>query len=377
MSHSTHSYAPLDSTTPYQTEHSPSTPPPLYSDHGPAPNSGSPSKGGYRPESMLYSKQESSSPYLSGSGDASSASLLPQSERDIPEKDITSVSKYDDTYNDIDTSYAPVGGDSSSNIRSRGFSPSPSRKEPHHYKGKRWLLFTRTLFACLNLFISAAAFIAIALVIWGTYTKNKDKTRLTLSGPNKPKTVIRAFPKDIDPLPNNLLIASSLVTMFLSFIGSLAPCWRSIKHFHKKRFSKSEIYEIIVNIIIVAAGAPAAYFATTGKSDLNRSLWGYTCEIARSTKEPQRLVFTEITYRNNCNNYGAAVYLVMTFTGFAALTLASFLINFCLKKKKGEFRHNESDLCVNICDCCGAIAGPIVDCAIVCQCCFACCRLFD
>lgn len=114
------------------------------------------------------------------------------------------------------------------------------------------------------------------------------------------------------------------------------------------------------------------------KTDMKNSLWGYTCEIAKeSSPEPQRLVFTDINYKNACSNYNAAVYILIAFTGIAALMLGTFLINICLKKKKGEYRHDDSELCTGVCDCFGGFAGLIADCAIICECCFACCRLFD
>lgn len=224
-----------------------------------------------------------------------------------------------------------------------------------------------------------ASSITIAIVIWGIYAQNKDKTRLAISDPNKPpKDLIRAFPKDIEPLPDNLTIAASALTMVFSIIAALAPCWRSSKKFHKKRFAKSEILEIILNIIIVAIGSAAAYLAVAAKADRTHSLWGYTCEIAnRSSAEPQRLIFSDISYRNACNNYGGAVYTLMAFTAIAALTLGTFLINMCLKKKKGEYRRGGSKRYTGVCDCLGAFAGPIADCAIICECCCVCCRLLD
>ncbi|KAK6520863.1 hypothetical protein TWF506_001106 [Arthrobotrys conoides] len=380
MSHPTHSYSPLDSTTPYNTsiaepQYPPSTPPPLYSGNGYNPDPGSPSRGGYRPESMSYAKQESTSPYLPGDA-SSTAALLPESEHEQSrEKGAIPTSSYDN-YNDIDTSYPPTGN---SDLRSRSLSPSPSRKESHHYQGKRYLSFIRTSFACINIFLSTASFITIALVIWGVYAQNKDKTRLAISDPSKPpKDLIRAFPKDIEPLPNNLIISASVFTMVASIVAALSPCWRSNKKFHKKRFAKSEIFEIILYIIIVATGAAAAYFAITSKTDQAHSLWGYTCKIANKTStEPQRLVFTDIKFKNACSNYNSAVYTLMAFTAIAALMLGTFLVNLCLKKKKGEYRHDDSGFCMGVAECCGAFAGPIADCAIICECCFACCRLCD
>ncbi|KAF3082171.1 hypothetical protein TWF569_006385 [Orbilia oligospora] len=379
MSHPTHSYSPLDPSTPYnrdtsiaEPQYPPSTPPPLYSGHGYNSNPDSPSKGGYRPESMLYSKQESTSPYLSTEA-SSTAALLPQSENEqVREKDTVPRSSYD-SYNDIDTSYPPA---SNSDVRSRSLSPS---LKGHHYKGKQYLGIIRCLFACFNMFISTASFILIAIVIWGIYSQNKEKTRLAISDPTKPpKDIIRAFPKGIEPLPNNLIITASVFTMVASIVAALAPCWRSNKKFHKKRFAKSEIFEIILNVIIVATGAAAAYFALTTKPDTAHSLWGYTCEIAKkASTEPQRLVFTDINFRNACSNYNAAVYTLMGFTGIAALTLGTFLVNFCLKKKKGEYRRDDSEAYTGVCECCGACAGPLVDCLIICQCFLACFQLCE
>ncbi|KAK6503348.1 hypothetical protein TWF481_008371 [Arthrobotrys musiformis] len=374
MSHSTHSYAPLDS-TPYNTEpqYPPSTPPPLYSSNEPASHPDPPLNGGggggYRTsQNMTYSKQES--PYLPSGETSSTAALL--SERDITEKD-TSITPSNDKndFNDIDTSYPAI----ISSIRSRSISPGKS----YHYRGKRYLSLTRTIISCINIFLATASLIAIAIVIWGIYAKNKDKTRLSISAPNQPsKEIIRAFPREVDTLPNNLIISASAFTMFSSLILSLVPCFRSEKKFHKKRLAISEIFEIVMYAITVAIGGAAGYFAMTGKSDTDHNLWGYVCKVTRDpSPQSQRLLFlNQISYRNACSNYDTSVYLLLAFTGLSALALATFLINICLKKKRGEYRRDDSEFCTSVCECCGACAGPIIDCAIICQCCFACCSLF-
>ncbi|KAK6536819.1 hypothetical protein TWF281_001030 [Arthrobotrys megalospora] len=361
MSHPTHSYAPLDSTPPNnpditatESHYQPSSPPPLYSNSRGGSNSPPRGAGGYRPESMLYTKH-STSPSLSTTSEASLTALLSKYEHEN-EKDHTSES---------------LGSDL------RSISPV---RNTFHYKGKRWLSVFRTLFALFNILVSIVAFVMIAIVIWGIYAKDKDNWQQPTSNPKDPNKPhpnrTYAFPQAIEPLPSNLILAASLFATVLNTITVFAPCWRSNKKFHKKRFAKSEIFEIIGNIIVVGAGAAGCYFAISTKSNLEHSLWGFTCDVTGNpAKYPQARLFAEIKYPNACNNYNAAVYSLLAVVALSAVTLGTFLINICLRKKRGEYRHDDSAFCVGVCDCCGACAGPLTDCAICCECCCICFQL--
>ncbi|KAK6361349.1 hypothetical protein TWF730_005083 [Orbilia blumenaviensis] len=371
MSHPTHSYAPLDSTPPYHTDatvteshYSPSTPPPLYSSPRLSSNSPPRGAGGYRPETMEYTKQATSDT------SSSSAALLSHSGHEA-EKDSTSRGQFNDY--DVDTSYPSAGSEG----RSRSLSPG---KKSSHYRGKRWLSFFRTMSALFNIILSVVSFAMMAVVIWGIYAKNKDKWQQPTSNPtdpnNTPSDRSYAFPQNVEPLPNNLIFGASLFAFLFNMIAVFAPLWRSNKKFHKKRFAKSEIFEIIGNVAVVGAGAAGVYFAINTKSDLTRSLWGFTCSVTvYPTKYPQTKLFPDIKYVNACGNYSAAVYTLLGVVGLSAISLGTFLINFCLEKKKGEYRRDDSAFCVGVCDCCNACAGPLVDCLICFKGCLACFQL--
>ncbi|KAF3936956.1 hypothetical protein ABW19_dt0207960 [Dactylella cylindrospora] len=368
----------------------PSSPPPLYS-YTPSSSSNSrdsspPNGGAYRPESMLYSRTAGRtgtpmhSPSLSAISDSSSIGLLTKSEQEA-EKNYISASRDMDG----DSSYhGPTPSDSDY----EGEAADPTKS---HVRGKRFLSYFRTLFALFNCILSLLSLVMIAIVIWGIYSPNKS---LTSHLPDdKTSTAIHAFPQTLNPLPNNLIIGTSFIGLIFNITALLCPCWRSNKKFHKKRYSNSEVYEMLLNLVIIAAGAAGVYFSFNEKEDLEKSMWGYVCSRSPShssssdTKTPSRspaasdsssgypeaALFPDINYANACNNYNAAVYILLGVVILSAVSLMTFAVNPCLKRKKGEYKKDDSKYCTGVADCCGACGVSMIDCGACCGACCNCC----
>ncbi|EPS36362.1 hypothetical protein H072_10077 [Dactylellina haptotyla CBS 200.50] len=353
------SYAPLDSTgagqgdeynqrTLYQSgsperpnitmtdsSYFPSSPPPLYSDsqrHGSnsPPRGGSPPRTSYRPESMLYAKNTPMhSPSLSATSEASSAALLSSAERDAEKASISPA------HDEEETSYQGYGQTS----RSLSRSPSPGGHTTSHVRGKRFPSFFRSIFAFFNIILSLLTIVLIGIVL-SIYSSGKNKSVLPGVGPggSKPPANIPptyAFPQDINPLPINLIVGSSAFAFVFSITAILAPCWRSNKKFHKKRFAKSELIEILGNLIIVGAGAAAVYFSFDAKTDVNTGLWAYSCAVSKDTaKYQQTKLFPGVNYSNACGNYESS--FLVKFANAASRKFLNPMRPICTTKKNKE-----------------------------------------
>ncbi|KAK6539672.1 hypothetical protein TWF694_009877 [Orbilia ellipsospora] len=317
------------------------------------------------PESMEYripTKDHSNHQSLS-----SEASLLTQSERDA-EKAFISPSHEHDDHGYADSTIKPRSKSPSSSISSSSSSKS-------HIRGKSVLSWIRILLALFATLLSLLSFVLIAIVIWSIYTP--AKSRSLPAPPSSKSSTIYAFPQDIKLLPNYLIIATNLFSLVFSIVSLTAPCWRSNKKFHKHRFSKSEILEITSNVIIVGAGAAAIYFSISGKkADAENSLWAYTCDVSSNSTRyiEQPKLFPDIKYSEACNDYESSFYTLLIGVVFAALSLASFLVNFCLKRKKGEYRRRDTQYCADSCDCCANCTSAVADCF---TCCCACFNIFS
>ncbi|KAF3921962.1 hypothetical protein ABW20_dc0103269 [Dactylellina cionopaga] len=363
-------YAPLNETASYV----PPTPPPLYPTSETRTGSHSPPRGNYRPESMHYSKPVQAAGAPTSLSEGASVALLSQSERDS-EKAYISGSHDDD------------------GSGSRSSSPSSYKKS--HIRGKRWLSFFRIVFAFITILLSIVSVALISIALFSIYSPSKDvyktpttatKDQKASAGSNSDR--IYAFPQTINQLPNYLIFGASLFAIFASITVVSAPCWRSNKKFHRTRFAKTEICEIIFNVIVVAVGAAAIYFAFSTKPNQETSLWGYSCSISSALnstanatasgasvlakKYPQVALFPEINYQNACSDYEASVYTLLLVVIFTALGLATYLVNFCLKKGKGEYKHDDTKTFMNACDCCAICTPTPCDCA-ACFDCLCCC----
>ncbi|EWC46755.1 hypothetical protein DRE_04000 [Drechslerella stenobrocha 248] len=315
---------------------------------------------GYRyEEGMRYSKPSIPEPE---STEATSTALLSQTDHD-PEK------------------HASTSSPSSSRAGNKPPSTPKEHKKNTRLAGKENLTLIRFILFVLIIPIALVPAVTIAVATWSIYNPNKTtSTQATTRPPNVP---IYAFPQSINLLPDHLILATALIAFFLSAIAVWSPLWRSSSKFHRKRYVRSEIIELVGLAVTLASGAAALYFAFTQKPDQKVSLWAFACSRSNASSAdnttfslyPEPDLFPNINYVNACRDYNVAVYMLCVVVALVAINLITYTVNPCLKRKWGKYQGDDGAGNAAMCDCCFNCASLGSDCLSVFQCCFCCCAL--